>query len=275
MFSGKIESVRMADDLVVFAGAGGNVAVWFDAGRMLMIDAGIPHRSAELIGLVTKLAPDAKSKTLFNTHWHFDHTGGNAAFVAAGFTTVGTAACRQRLGETINLADLGMTVEPTPETARPVVAFEEKLTLFAGAEPVRLIKFPASHTDTDAVAYFEKRNLLHTGDLLVSGGYPVIDRATGGSLDGMIAATKLLRTVGDEKTTIIPGHGPVGDRAMIQTQLDLLNLVRDRLAPLAEKKMTLDEVSKLAPLADLDDKWGRGFLRSPVFTRMAYGQWVK
>ncbi|HEX8913177.1 MAG TPA: MBL fold metallo-hydrolase [Humisphaera sp.] len=275
MFGGRIEAVKVADDLVVFAGAGGNAAACFDAGRVLLVDSGVPFRAAEMLKLVTALAPEAKARTLFNTHWHYDHTGGNDAFAAAGFAVVGTVACRQRMGQKVNFQDLAMVMEPTPERTWPTVTFEEKLTLFAGAEPVRLIKWPASHTDTDAVAYFEKHNVLHTGDVLVSGGYPVIDRATGGSLDGMIAATKQLTTVGDAKTRIIPGHGPVGGREMIQTQLDLLNLVRDRLAPLAERKLTIDEVLKLAPLADLDEKWGRGFLRSPVFTRMAYGQWTK
>ena len=116
--------------------------------------------------------------------------------------------------------------------------------------------------------------MLHAGDLHFNGTFPVIDRSSGGSLDGMIAATKRLLDLTDAKTRVIPGHGPMADKSTLKAQLDLLSLTHDRLAPLAEKKMSMDDVVAKAPLADLDDKWGRGFLRSPLYTRMAYGQWL-
>jgi glyoxylase-like metal-dependent hydrolase (beta-lactamase superfamily II) len=274
MFSGKIETIRLADDLYALTGAGGNVAVAFDADRVLVIDSGIPTRGPDLLAAATKLAPAAKAKTLFNTHWHFDHTGGNDAFVKAGFTVVGSGACRERLGQTITLEDLGMTAEPIPEANRPAVTFDQALNLYAPF-PVKLTKAAPAHTDTDAIAFFEKHNVLHTGDLLFAGAFPVIDRSSGGSLDGMIAASKHLLTVGDDQTRVIPGHGPVGDKAAIRAQLDLLTLAHDRLAPFGAKHASMDEVLAAKPFADLDDKWGRGFLRSEMFTRMAYGQWLQ
>jgi glyoxylase-like metal-dependent hydrolase (beta-lactamase superfamily II) len=90
----------------------------------------------------------------------------------------------------------------------------------------------------------------------------------------MTAATKKLLELSDDKTRVVPGHGALTDKKTLAAQLELLILTHDRLAPLGEKKMTMDEVVTKAPLADLDDKWGRGFLRSPVYTRMAYGQWL-
>ena len=274
MFAGKIEATKLADDLYMLSGGGGNGAVLFDADRLLVIDSGIPTRGAEILAAAMKFSPEAKRKTLFNTHWHFDHAGGNSEFAKAGFTIVGSTACRKRLGETIVFEDLGMTSEPAPETSRPAVTFDQDLSLYE-ASKVQITKIAPAHTDTDAIAFFEKQNVLHTGDVLFAGVFPVIDRSTGGSLDGMIAASKQLLTLGDEKTRVIPGHGPLTDKAGIQAQLDLLNTVHDRLAPLGEQKKTLDEVLAANPLADLDDKWGRGFIRSPLFTRMAYGQWVK
>jgi cyclase len=274
MFSGKIETVRLEDDLYVLQGAGGNTAVHFNAGRLLVVDTGVPQRSADLLALASKFAPDAPARTVFNTHWHFDHTGGNSAFAKAGFTLVGSSACRTRLGQTIVFEDMGMTREPSPEIAWPTVTFDQGMSLFEPSE-VKITKFAAAHTDTDAIAFFEKHNVLHTGDLHFSGVYPVIDRSTGGSLDGMIAASRLLLTLGDDHTRVIPGHGPVGDKTALRAQLDLLNVVHDRLAPFGEKKATLEEVLAANPLGDLDDKWGRGFVRSPLYTRMAYGQWVK
>ena len=273
MFTGPIKTHRLDDDLYVLFGAGGNTSVLFDANHLLVIDSGIPPRGAELLGLATKFAPQATSKTLFNTHYHFDHTGGNPAFVDAGYVVVGSANCRARMGQTIVFEDMARTMEPSPENARPTITFEQGLKLYSPLE-VQITKVAPAHTDTDAAVFIASRNTLITGDLHFSGLFPVIDRSTGGSLDGITAATKLLLTMGDEKTRVVPGHGVIGDKTAIRAQLELLNVVHDRLAPLGEKKMTMEEAVTAAPLADLDEKWGRGFVRSPLFTRMAYGQWV-
>ena len=272
MFSGPIESRKLEEGFNVLIGGGGNTTVLFDAGHLLVIDSGMPHRGEDLLKLAMQLSPQAVTKALFNTHWHFDHVGGNGAFVAAGFTAIGTTACRTRLGQRILLEDMGLTVEPTPEAARPTITFDKQMKLFSPLE-VQITAMDPAHTDTDAIAWIEKYNTLITGDLHFSGIFPVIDRSTGGSLDGMIAGTQRLLTLGDDKTRVVPGHGPVGDKSALRAQLELLTLVHDRLAPMGAKKMTMDEVVAAAPLADLDDKWGRGFLRSPVFTKMAYGQW--
>ena len=90
----------------------------------------------------------------------------------------------------------------------------------------------------------------------------------------MIDATRTLLGYGDGKTRVVPGHGAVGDKSALRGQLELLQLTHERLSPFGEKKATLDEVLAAKPLADLDDKWGRGFVRSPLFTRLAYGQWL-
>jgi cyclase len=272
-FSGPIKVTKIEDDLYLLDGAGGNNAVHFDGSRLLVIDAGVAPRGQEVVAEARKLAPNAKIKTLFNTHWHGDHAGGNPAFFDAGFTILASAATRERLGQAVFLQDMGMTTQPAPENAKPVITFEDKTTLYSPSK-ITITKIPPAHTDTDAVAYFEKYNVLHTGDLLFVGVFPVIDRATGGSLDGMIAAGKLLLTFGDDKTRIIPGHGPLTDKSGIKAQIDLLSTVHDRLAPLGKQGKTMDEVLRLKPLADLDEKWGKGFLQSPVFTKMAYGQWL-
>ena len=202
-----------------------------------------------------------------------DHTGGNADFAAAGYVIVGSENCRKRMGEKITMEDMGMTTEPSPEIARPVMTFDQSMDLFQGA-PAHILKVAPAHTDSDAIVLFTNSNVLHAGDLHFNGTYPVIDRSSGGSLDGMIAATKRLLDLTDAKTRVIPGHGPLADKSTLTAQHSLLSLTHDRLAPLGEKKMSMDEVVAKAPLADLDDKWGRGFLRSPLYTRMAYGQWV-
>jgi cyclase len=272
-FSSPIKATKLEDDFYVLDGAGGNNAVHFDAEKLFFVDSGIAPRGQDLVTEALKLSPTAQTRILFNTHWHGDHAGGNPAFFKAGFTIVGSTACRVHLGQTIIFEDLPMTSEPSPENSRPVITFDDKIK-FHMPSAIAITKIPPAHTDSDAVAYFEKYNILHTGDLFFNGAFPVIDRTTGGSLSGIIAASKTLLTFGDAKTRIIPGHGPLADKAALQRQLDLLNLTYDRLAPLAEQKKTMDEVLALKPLADLDATYGKGFLQSPMFTRMAYGQWL-
>ena len=273
MFGQKLAFTDLGDGIQLVANAGGNIVMSKGADGILVIDSGVNLRGKDLVAAAEQIAPGAKRKILFNTHWHFDHTGGNADFAEAGYVIAGSAACRKRLGETILLEDMGMTVNPLPEGSRPTVTFEETMDLYQGA-PAHVVKFAPAHTDTDSVVIFAKSGVLHTGDLLFNGAFPVIDRSTGGSLDGMMAASKRLLEMTDDKMKVVPGHGPLGDKTSIAAQLEMMQLTRDRLAPLGEKKMTMDEVLTKAPLADLDDKWGRGFLRSPTYTRMAYGQWV-
>jgi glyoxylase-like metal-dependent hydrolase (beta-lactamase superfamily II) len=275
-FGGKLEITRLENDVHVLFGAGGNIIVCGDADHLLVIDSGIPQRGAEVLAQAQKLVPDARRKTLVDTHWHFDHAGGNDAFAAAAFSIVASTATRTRLGQRITFEDMGMTVEPSPQSAWPTTTFDDRLTLHAGdAGPVTLTKFKPAHTDTDIVAVFDKHGILHTGDLLFARAFPVIDRSTGGSLDGYIAATQKLLEMVDDKTRVVPGHGPMSTKAELTAQHDLLRLTRERLAPLAEKNLPMQEVLDKKPFADLDDKWGRGFVRSPLYTRMTYGQWVK
>ncbi len=272
-FAGPIKATKLEDDLYLLDGAGGNNAVHFDSDKLFVIDSGVAPRGHDLVVAAQKLAPNASIKTLFNTHWHGDHAGGNPAFHKAAFTIVASTATRTHLGQTITFEELGMTSQPSPENSRPVITFDDKIA-FNTPSRVAITKIPPAHTDSDAVAYFEKYNILHTGDLFFNGIFPVIDRSTGGSLDGMISATKLLLTFGDDNTRIIPGHGPLGDKAALKTQLQLLTLTRERLAPMGERGKTMDEVLALKPLADLDDQWGKGFFQSALYTKMAYSQWL-
>lgn len=268
-----VQTLELEKDLHVITGPFGNVGVYAGEGAALVVDCGTPDKGKEVFAAAGKLTGDAKRKLLFNTHWHFDHVGGNGPFAADGYCIVGSGPCRRRLSETIVFEDLGMTFQPLPESDRPTVTFDKEMTLY-GPSDVKVAKVAPAHTDTDAYVVYVKHNVLQTGDLFFNGAFPVIDRSTGGSLDGMIAASQLLLGIVGEGTRIIPGHGPMARKPDLQAQLDLLKTVRDRLAPWGEKKTAMDEVLAKKPLADLDDKWGRGFVRSELFTKMAYGQWL-
>lgn len=264
---------KLEDDFFMVSGAGGNISVHVTPDAALVVDAGLPDTVANVTNTLSSLIGSARRRILLNTHWHFDHIGANEALAAQGFTIIATDRCYRRLSSTVVFEDIGKTFEPLPESARPAVALSAPTTLHVPAE-VTLTPFPPAHTDTDVTAHFEKYNIFVTGDLFFNNWFPVIDRSTGGSLDNMITATKKLLTLVNASTRIVPGHGPLASKADLQSSLSLLEEVHAKLAPFGEKQTPLEDVLKAAPLAYLDDKWGRGFLRSPLFTRMAYGQWL-
>lgn len=281
-FAGALKVEKLEEDLMMVTGAGGNIAVYLRPAGTLVVDAGVPQRADDVFKTVSSLLRKPVEDpnevggklTLFNTHWHFDHTGANELFGKAGYLVASSAKCAARESEKITFEDLAMTFEPLPPVARSHMTLGAAGGSLYFPDEVEITVFEPAHTDGDATLTFKRHNVFQAGDLFFNGMFPVIDRTTGGSLDGMIRATeKMLTMVGDD-TRIIPGHGPLAKKPDLEAQLGLLKLTRDRLTPLGEKKTPMEEVLKAAPLADLDDKWGRGFLRSPIYTRMAYGQWL-
>jgi glyoxylase-like metal-dependent hydrolase (beta-lactamase superfamily II) len=161
-------------------------------------------------------------------------------------------------------------MKPMPAAALPVVTFTESVTFHWNGEEIRAFHVPPAHTDGDTAVYFAKANVLHTGDLQFNGLYPVIDYAAGGSIDGMVAACDRLMAVIDEKTKVIPGHGPLTNEAGLKEFRDMLATVRDRVKPMVAAGKSIDEVRAAKPTADFDAKWGGGFYKPDVWVGIVY-----
>jgi len=140
---------------------------------------------------------------------------------------------------------------------------------FSG-EHVSLGKFAPAHTDSDIYIHFQKANVLHMGDVFFNGIYSYIDRETNGSIRGMIAgATKMLAMI-DKDTKVVPGHGPLGNKADLKKFRDMLIVAHDRVQKLKTAGKSLDQAIAAKPFADLDAEWGKGFLKGDGFTRVVY-----
>lgn len=140
----------------------------------------------------------------------------------------------------------------------------------SGKEKMEYKWVPNSHTDNDVYVFFPAANVLQTGDLFFSGMYPVIDYTTGGWIGGMADALDKLLKVGNAQTKIIPGHGPLSSKEDMRAARDMLHIALDRLTAFSKKSASLDDVLKANPAADLEAKWGQGFLKGEQFLRMAY-----
>lgn len=266
----EVETTQVAEGVYALKGAGGNLGLVVGSDRAFLVDdqyAPMVPKIRAAIGAIT----DKPVSFVLNTHWHGDHTGGNEAFAQSGTLVVAHDNVRTRLSSDQVMAAFDRTVPAAPKGALPVITFNDQISFHVGGHTVRAIHFPSAHTDGDAIVHLPETNVIHTGDLVFYGLYPVVDYSNGGSLKGMADATARLLAISDEDTRFIPGHGPaVIGRKEIAEYLEMLRVVHARLEKLIGEGKTLEEVLAARPTAEFDEKWGKGFLPPERWVRINY-----
>ena len=262
----QIKTEKVAEGIWVLAGAGGNIGVSVGADGVFLIDDEWAPMTPKVKAAVAALS-DRPLRFILNTHWHPDHTGGNKDLGEAGALIVAHDNVRLRMSSDQFIEALGMKFPPAPARALPVVTFNDAVTLHLNGDDVEAFHVPPAHTDGDAIVHFRRAGVVHMGDLFFNGMYPFVDLSSGGSFEGFIAAADRALALG-EGTRIIPGHGPVGKRADLRAYRDMLVTVRDRVKPLVQAGKTPAEVVAARPTADLDAKWGNGFMKPEKFVEI-------
>jgi cyclase len=262
-----IVTTPLVPGMVMLSGPGGNVVVQAGADGKFVVDSFMQPAWPKLKATIDAMGPGPIA-LLIDTHWHFDHTDNNANFHKAGADVLAHDNTRKRLNEAHDL--LGMHIEPVPPSARPTETFRTSKTLQANGESIELTYCPPAHTDTDIYVRFTNANVLHMGDVFFNGVYPFIDAGTGGTINGMIAGAEQGLTLANEQTKIVPGHGPLGDKAALQRAHDMLVTARDRVKALKDAKKSLADVIAAKPTADLDATWGKGFTPPDSFVTLVY-----
>ncbi|HYZ20578.1 MAG TPA: MBL fold metallo-hydrolase [Rhodopila sp.] len=253
--------------LFVFSGAGGTVTAVMGREAAAVIDTGYGPRVGEIRQAIAAVLPRVPV-WLINTHWHFDHSDGNAAFAAAGTIIVAHVNCRARMSQDQYVASLKWAIPAAPSAAWPKLTCEDPLTIDLGSESLRLLPQKPSHTDGDIAVHLPTANALVMGDLLTTNGYPVIDESSGGSLRGMIEAIQGLLALIDDDTVVVPGHGEVADRAGVLEFLDMLQASEGRIRALVARELPAADIIAAAPTAEFEARWGRGYVTGPDFVRM-------
>jgi len=268
MGAAPIQAQPLAGNLTLLSGPGGNVVVLNGPDGKIVVDTFLlsawPKLKAALDGL-----GNAPLKTVIDTHWHFDHTDNNANLHVAGGTVLAHENTKTRMAQPHDSALLGLHIPASPADALPQQTFSKSQELQANGETVMLQYFQPAHTDTDIYIHFQKANVIHMGDTFFNGVYPVIDTSTGGKVNGIIAAADKILSLADNDTKIVPGHGPLGNKADLTKSRDMLILARDRVQKLRTAGKSADEVAASKPLADLDPVWGH-MLSSDIFVQMIY-----
>ena len=265
-----ITPLKLADGLWMLTGAGGNLLVCAGPDGALLVDAQYGPLAAKIRAVVDSLSGGRPLRFVLNTHYHGDHVGGDSAMAAAGATDRGPPNVRRRMSVDRFNETFGTTTKAAPARALPVLTFSDSLTFHLGGPDIHVFHLPPGHTDGDAVVWVPAADVLHTGDLLFNGTYPVIDVSAGGSIGGMIRSLDLLLPLVGPATKIVPGHGPLADRAALLRFRGMLVTVRDRVAKLVKEGRTLEQVKAAKPLADLDEAWGQGFMKPDSFLGVVY-----
>jgi cyclase len=262
-----IDVLKLSDTLTMLSGPGGNVVVLNGQDGKVIVDTFILGAFPALKQRLDAIG-SAPIKLVIDTHWHFDHVDNNEAFRNAGAGILAHENTRKRMSESHDI--LGMHFNPAPAAARPTDTFTTTRTLQTNGERVDLGYIRPAHTDTDIYIHYTRANVLHLGDVFFNGTYPFIDASTGGSINGMIAGVEQALKVSNGTTKIVPGHGPLGDRAALMRYRDVLADVRDRVRKLKDTGRSVQDVLAARPTAHLDDPWGKGFMMPNDFVAIVY-----
>jgi cyclase len=272
-----METQKLADNLTLFDGPGGAVVVLNGPDGKFVVDTFVapawPRLKEALDGL-----GNAPLKYVIDTHWHFDHTDNNAPLHAAGATVLAHENTKKRMSEPHDLPVLyrgadgalaGLHFDPSLAEALPQRTFATSYQLRANGETALQHVAPA-HTDSDIYVHFQKANVIQMGDLFFNGMYPYIDAGTGGNVNGMIAAADKVLSLADNRTKIVAGHGPLGNKADLTKSRDMLITSRDRIQKLQSAGKTALEAVAEKPFADLDSAWGQGIINSDQWIQIIY-----
>lgn len=204
-----------------------------------------------------------------NTHWHGDHTGGNEEWGEMGALIVAHENVRERMSTEQFMATFGNTVPPSPEAALPVVTFTDEVTFYWNDEEIRVIHVDPAHTDGDAIIQFVNADVIHGGDALFNGFFPLIDVSSADASKGWSRQPMPCwpRPVG---YAVIPRHGPVASRSDVQAYRDMLATAHERISALIAEGRSRDEVIAAKPMADFEEVWGGGFLPADQWVGIAY-----
>jgi glyoxylase-like metal-dependent hydrolase (beta-lactamase superfamily II) len=265
----EIKITPLRGGVSMLEGSGGNIGVLVTPGEKFMVDAGIAISRDKLAKALASLGPDGVANVV-NTHWHWDHTDGNAWLHDAGAEIVAHPRTAQYVARVERVDDWSYTFQPLTASGQPRVLVNDRKQYAVGGEKVDVIAIPPAHTDGDLYVHFENADVLFVGDTYWNGIYPFIDNEHGGSIDGMIRAADLSLKMAGPRTIVIPGHGPPATRADLEEYRTMLRTIRDNVAKLKKQGKDRDAVIAAKPSSQFDAKWGQFLIDPAFFTRLVY-----
>jgi cyclase len=260
----QVRTMALAPGVFMLVGAGGNIGLSVGDDAAFIVDDQFAPLTPKILAAIAAVTPKPV-RFVLNTHWHFDHTGGNENLGKAGAIVMAHENVRRRMSTEQFIQALNRREPASPHGALPIVTFTDAVTFHINGDSVIAQKVPSAHTDGDAIVRFVKANVIHMGDVFHNTGLPFVDRSSGGSIHGVIGAADLVLGMSDANTKIIPGHGPVADRARLKAWRDALYASRERVRAEIAAGKTVDQVLAANITATYARDWPGGherFLRT-------------
>jgi cyclase len=261
----QIKSNPVAGNVHMLIGEGGNIAVSVGPEGVLVVDDQFAPLAQKINAAIDKLSK-GKIQYIVNTHWHFDHTGGNPIFGKEG-RIVAHDLVRARLAKDEKI--LGMDVKAQPKEGLPVITYDNSMSIFFNGEEIRLTHYAAGHTDGDTTVYFTGSNVLHTGDLLMVDSFPFIDLDHGGTVEGYIRDQEQILKTLPQGAKIIPGHGPLATREELERANAMLKETSALVRARKEAGKTLEQ-AQAEGLPEKYKSWENPFIKVPNFIEILY-----
>jgi len=269
----QIKATKVAGNIYMLEGAGGNIAASVGEDGIVLVDDQFAPLAEKIQAALKSLGiTDKPVRFVINTHYHGDHTGGNEPFANTGSTVIAQDNVRKRLengGTAGNGGSVKMEVKPSPKAALPVITFEHDVTVHLNGEDIRALHFPAGHTDGDAVIFFPKNNVVHMGDDFVRYGFPFIDVASGGSIQGMIAAMEKVSSQLPADVKVIPGHGAISNLDDVRAFVAMLQETSAAVQKGIDEHKTVEQM-KQEKILEPWKKWSGEFVDSDKFIETLY-----
>jgi cyclase len=265
----EIKTTDLGDNIYMLEGQGGNITVAVGKDGIIMVDGQYAPLHDRIKAAIEAIS-NKPIKYLINTHFHGDHTGGNELFAKDGVTIVSQVNVKNRLAAGTSNGLTGAKTPPAPPAALPSDTYTNFSKIRLEGRIADLKHIANAHTDGDTYVWFKTANVLSTGDTFTNGRYPNIDFANGGNIRGMIAAADAYLKLVNARTRIVPGHGPLADKAALMEYRTMLISAHDRMAKLVKEGKSEDEVVAAKPFADFDAKWAPTELASKNFVRVVY-----
>ena len=256
-FGAEIIVEKVADDLYVLFGVGGNIAVSLGTDGVFIVDDQFPQVMPKIKATIADLGGNNIDFAV-TTHWHFDHAEGNLSLGPEGTWLVAHENSREmmKVDRIINLVQLAYEQKAYPESAWPDITFAEEMSFYLNGEQIDLYHFGPAHTTGDAAVVFRGSNAVHLGDVYNNSGYPFVDADNGGHIDGLIHFCSETLDRIDRETVVIPGHGPVSGYQGLSDYVDMLTVIRDRIVSMIKAGKALEEIMASKPTAEYDGKMG-------------------
>jgi cyclase len=268
----EIRSEKLSDNVYMLSSVGvlaGNIGALVGPNGVLIVDDQFSPLVPKIQAALGELS-SAPVRFVLNTHWHDDHSGGNEPLGKSGAVIVAHDNTLKRLSTEQFIDLFNAKIPPKPPEAWPVVTFADSVTLHLNGEDIEAVHVANAHTDSDAIIYFKKANVVHTGDVFLGPAYPFVDTGSGGSLDGVIAAAATVLARINDDTRIIPGHAPLQKKPELAAWRGMLITVRNRVAEAIRAGKTQEQVVAAGVTREFDAKYGKGFITPTVFVQRAY-----